>query len=72
MPEDEIKTEAKLSNKITICDPEHQSKDKCSEFEAGRRNGNTWCFWFFPACKHCGNPKVQSYCLQQAQKWKIS
>ena len=64
MTEEEIKTEAKLVDKLTICDPENQSTDKCTEFEGGRRNGEFWCFWYFAACEHCGNPKIQSHCLK--------
>ena len=64
MTEEEIKTEAKLVDQFTVCNPENQSKDKCTEFEGGRRNGKSWCFWYFAECEHCGNPKIQSHCLK--------
>jgi hypothetical protein len=58
----------KLRGKMTICDTTCQSKESCTEYETGRRNGRLWCFWYFVDCNHCGNPKIQNHCLRFARK----
>ena len=66
--ESEIKTGAKISGLMTICDTSNQSKENCSEYEEGRSDGQSFCFWYFEACNHCGNPKIQNYCLRYSKK----